>query len=221
MDELVVLERRIQERLAAAQARHRESQQKLGREMIERERLTRQFEAVAGHLIDAVVRPRVRKLASLFSNAQVMNETTGHYCRCRFEDTPDYPASTRFEFAVSLQFATASILVTYCLEIEPVLFKFDRYGQLVIPLNAVEDQKVAEWVDDKLLSFADTYVQLQFVEQYQQENIVVDPVYGMHMNRADAGATCEHEGHQYYFCVDQCREQFIDDPTRYVRKSLF
>lgn len=90
--------------------------------MQEREQLTRQFHERAGHLMGLVVRPRVLKLASMFPNAQALDKTTRDYCRCRFEYTPDYPADARLEFGVALQNPTASALVTYCLEIEPVRF---------------------------------------------------------------------------------------------------
>jgi YHS domain-containing protein len=221
MDDLTTLERLIRERLAATETRRQESQQNLARAMAEHELRTEQFETVSPHLMKSVIRPYMLKLASLFPNAHILPDvgSTGHHCACRFDHTAEYPASTRLDFGLSADGTITNVIVTYTLEILPVFFQFDGHDQMMVPLNAVDDRAVATWVNTKLLAFVDTYLRLGLVEQYQQENIVVDPVCGMSVNRASAGATCEHEGQVYYFCVEECCRKFRQDPAFYLGRE--
>jgi uncharacterized protein len=45
---------------------------------------------------------------------------------------------------------------------------------------------------------------------------VTDPVCGMTVDPAAAGATAAHGGRSYHFCCDGCREAFVTDPGRYL-----
>lgn len=220
MDDLRDLERSIQERLGLAAARRRANHENLRREMEEHEQRRGRFEAAAGHLTDNVIRPRLDKLASLFPNAHVSDKdrSVGYGCVCRFDHTPEYPASTTVDIGVSADSAMESAILTYHLEILPIFFQFEGQDQLVVPLDSIDDEAVASWVNAKLLGFTDTYLRVQVIEQYQESNLVVDPVCGMRINRADAEATAEYGGRRYYFCVEQCHQKFLNDPDRYATR---
>lgn len=45
---------------------------------------------------------------------------------------------------------------------------------------------------------------------------VKDPVCGMMIEPADAVGTAEHEGKTYYFCSQDCKEEFEEDPEAYA-----
>lgn len=45
---------------------------------------------------------------------------------------------------------------------------------------------------------------------------VKDPVCGMDLEEADAVATAEHGGTTYYFCSEDCAEEFRADPDSYT-----
>jgi len=45
----------------------------------------------------------------------------------------------------------------------------------------------------------------------------IDPVCGMQVRTADAPATARHDGRQYWFCADRCRERFEVAPARFAR----
>lgn len=220
MDDVTELEHVIQEKLDAAAARRRANHESLRREMEEHEQRRGRFEAAAGHLADDVIRPRLLKLASLFPNAHVSDRdrSLGYGCACRFDHTPEYPASTKLDIGISADSAMESAIITYHLEILPIFFQFEGQDQLVVPLDRIDDESVASWVNAKLLGFTDTYLRVQLIEQYQQSNMVVDPVCGMRINRADAEATAEYGGRRYYFCVEQCYQKFLNDPDRYATR---
>jgi YHS domain-containing protein len=218
MDDLLELERQIQERLDAANARRLANHENLRREMEEHEQRRGKFEAAAERLTDNVIRPRLDKLASLFTNAHVSDkdQSIGYGCVCRFDHTPEYPASTTLNIGVSADSTMENAILTYHLEILPIFFQFEGQDQLVAPLDRIDDEAVASWVNAKLLGFTDTYLRVQVIEQYQHSNMVVDPVCGMRINRADAEATAEYGGQRYYFCVEQCHQKFLSDPERYA-----
>ncbi|MDP8959186.1 MAG: YHS domain-containing protein [Actinomycetota bacterium] len=43
-----------------------------------------------------------------------------------------------------------------------------------------------------------------------------DPVCGMTVEESEAVATVEHEGRTYYFCSEDCREEFEANPDLYT-----
>lgn len=43
-----------------------------------------------------------------------------------------------------------------------------------------------------------------------------DPVCGMTVEEADAAATSEYKGTTYYFCSEDCKEEFDEDPESYA-----
>ena len=56
----------------------------------------------------------------------------------------------------------------------------------------------------------------------QTEQRAKDPICGMFVDpsaAAKAGRVSEYGGKTYYFCADECKQQFDQDPKRYVEKS--
>lgn len=45
---------------------------------------------------------------------------------------------------------------------------------------------------------------------------VKDPVCGMSIEESDAAATAEQGGKNYYFCSEDCAEEFRSDPESYT-----
>jgi YHS domain-containing protein len=74
-------------------------------------------------------------------------------------------------------------------------------------------------VENKVVGFVDTYLKLETAAPYQEENVVTDPVCGMRVNKNHAAASMDYHGLRYYFCVEECRTKFSEDPARYVGGS--
>jgi Cu+-exporting ATPase len=53
------------------------------------------------------------------------------------------------------------------------------------------------------------------VEDTMAAMTMVDPVCGMEV-AADSEWTAEYEGVTYYFCSEQCRDEFMQEPTKYL-----
>lgn len=46
-----------------------------------------------------------------------------------------------------------------------------------------------------------------------------DPVCGMVIEESDAVGTSEYEGKRYYFCSDDCKTSFDENPEDYAEKG--
>jgi YHS domain-containing protein len=49
--------------------------------------------------------------------------------------------------------------------------------------------------------------------------MVKDPVCGMQVEERQAKANAQHQGRTFYFCSNECRQQFQQEPDRYARQS--
>lgn len=63
------------------------------------------------------------------------------------------------------------------LTIIPALMKFDGHKRLELALDQVNEEVIAQWLDERILEFVDTYVALQG-----------DDFFLEHMNHRQAGA---------------------------------
>jgi len=179
------------------------------------------FEQLAGHLIGTIIRPRVEKLASYFSNAKLADDESSEHCVCRFGYCDRFPATTKIELAVEHDQRIENVIVSYELDIMPVFMKYDAYDRLtfVLPLisDASEDERVAQWVDDRLLAFIDTYLQMDRGEEDFEDDVAADPVCGMRIRRSESEAHMDYLGHPYYFCSNDCCERFHHQPEQFVQ----
>lgn len=215
------LEREIEQRLAAAKAKQVLYRGHLSERMIEADKEQRQREAItarATSIANRIVRPRIEKLAQYFDNAVMSgrSESGDDRCVCRFGHTERFPATTKLEVSAQPEVEDKAILLKYRLEILPIFFEFDHEAELVVHVDAVDEQAVASWVETRLVEFLDTYLRLQEIDPYQQENLVTDPVCGMRFNKLSAAAEIAYGRRTFYFCVQECREKFVTEPTRYV-----
>jgi hypothetical protein len=101
-----------------------------------------------------------------------------------------------------------NILLDYTLDIVPVFFKFTGHAQLEMPLESYDEAAVAKWIDDRVVDFANTYVELLSTKQYQERAMVTDPVAGISFPKYFAAATLEQDGRTSYFISDESRREY-------------
>jgi len=44
----------------------------------------------------------------------------------------------------------------------------------------------------------------------------IDPICGMQVNQQNAASRSAHQGKTFYFCSEDCKKQFDQDPEPYV-----
>lgn len=218
MNDLPQLEQRIREKLSAAAEKRLDRQAEIAAEMQSREERLARFNGEAQRWMTSVVRPRMTALAACFENARLRGPDAARplRCVCDFDRNAQFPATTSLELAIFPDTSLEMGVVAYGVEILPILFQFEKKDQLALPLDGSTEAQLAAWVDHKLIAFVDTYLQLGEVEHYQRDNLVVDPVCGMQINKQFAAASAELRGKTYFFCVEDCRRKFLEDMDRYV-----
>jgi YHS domain-containing protein len=217
MGDLNELERRIKEKLSLSEERQQLQKDHFRQHMADAEARHGRYTAIADRLMQAVIRPRMEKLKSLFDNAR-MSETrcSRHASCCQFEHTARFPATAYLEIGVTRDGEIKTVVLQSQMEILPVFFPVEGKDELAMPLEQVDENKAAPWVDCKILNFVDSYLRLETSNYHQHDNIVTDPVCGMHVNKAFAPAQATHQGKTYFFCVPECQARFVENPDRYL-----
>jgi YHS domain-containing protein len=119
----------------------------------------------------------------------------------------DLASIVRLGFVLTHDADVRNILLDYNLEIIPIFFKFEPHARLEMPLESYNEAAVSKWLDDRLLDFANAYLELHFTKQYQDKALVSDPVAGISFPKHFAAATLDHGGTTYYFVSQEsCRE---------------
>jgi YHS domain-containing protein len=213
------LRQRIREKLDAAEERIDEERRILAQEMQRRELRRQQFSQLTARLIPAVVEPRVEEVVESFPNAELQHSTEGigHYWKWTFAHTREFPATVELMIGIEHDDSIDNLVLQYTLEIVPVFFQFERHCQLVLPIESVLDDVVAEWIEGRILEFVDNYQQIEQVDQYRRETLVTDPVCGMQISRRTSVGEEQVSGRTYYFCTESCRQKFQTDPSQYVK----
>ena len=175
--------------------------------LAQRERLA----AIAKSQIESVVLPRMEELARHFDNAkvQVVNINANSTCIAEFAHTPSYPAIVKLSISL-LPGDNASLTAHYDLSILPELMTYSRNADATFPLDG-DEEALAGWVEDRILDFINTYLQLETHPLYQKNNTVLDIVCGMHIPVASATSSVEKNGRTFYFCSEHCKEVFLKE----------
>jgi Cu+-exporting ATPase len=220
MNDLSRLDQQLREKMAGAEERRQLHQRHVGQRMEQINQRYQKFAKVADHVVQDLIRPRVELLASYFDNAEARSEgdlAHRHHCRYLFRHNERFPGTVTLDLGVGPDADIENILVIYTLEILPIFFPFEGRDQIEFPLDGVDEPRLIAWIEKKINDFIDTYLRLEENDRYQRENTVTDPVCGMRINKARAAARMEYQGETYYFCIEECRAKFAEDPRHYVK----
>ncbi len=205
---------RLDAKLRQSQDHLKQQQADMSRHMIELEERQEQFNRLGIRLISEIVTPPLHDFASRFDNIRLDVEQPLR-SRCHLGHCEKFPATGHVEFRIEHDEDIARLHLVYEANILPVFIQYPRSDQIVFPLEAVDQQRAAAWVEESLLNFVDAYLQLQWLDQYQRDNLVTDPVCGMRISKPQA-FEYQHEGHTYYFCAEPCVKRFRQEPNRFV-----
>jgi YHS domain-containing protein len=86
--------------------------------------------------------------------------------------------------------------------------QFESHSELEMQLDAVDPDAVARWIEDRILSFVNTYIAAHENKYYLKDQMVLDPVTGTEFPKIAAGATLERDGTTYYFISEETRRKF-------------
>jgi YHS domain-containing protein len=224
------LVQRLSDEVAAATERIQSLQTNAAKQFIDQEQRFLRFASLTDR-VQTLLQPRIEVFTKLnvFKDIQQTvslelrtPETRGFHTRTTTLSVPfseECPALVELTFCLGHDGPVENAILQYELKIVPIYIKFDGHDQLVIPLDKPNEDAVAGWIDDKLVSFTRTYFELYFTEQYQKQSLETDPVMDIRFPRAFAAGKKEHQGRTYYFYTKASFEDFEKAPSDYVKTT--
>lgn len=206
---------RLDARIRQAQDHLKQRQADLSRYMVEFEERQEQFNRLGSWLIREIAVPLMLKLSARFENAQLeLNQPLR--CRCDLRHCVNFPATAYVELRAEHNDEISRLKLVFDANILPVFVQYPRAAEIEFPLETIDQRRAAAWAEKQLLMFLDAYIQLQWLDQYQYDNLVTDPVCGMRISKAHAIQDV-YDGVTHFFCADSCRHTFAASPEKYVR----
>lgn len=177
-----------------------------------------QFEKSRRHVGQTLLKPRLEALAKRCGTpTQEVREQRGQVVGTLvFPRSDERQALMQVMFSASVDDEVKTLLLDYELTIIPVFMKFEKNNRLEQPLEKVDDAAVSKWIDDRLIAFVETWLKMPFVQQYQGQNLVTDPVLNVRFNKSAAAETRKHKDQTLYFSTKESAAQFDKDPKKYV-----
>jgi YHS domain-containing protein len=210
---------RIDAEIAAAKNRIEEMRQEASDEFKE---LGERYERLAELSKKLTEDPRsghLKKLEERFDNAtlELTQDRSGYHGTLKLKHTPQYPATVKLTVALTHDGLVQDVTLSYDVEILPVFIDYRRHDEITFPLDDFDEDAAFDWVDERILEFVRTYMELQYAERYQRNNLVTDPVLDRRFSKLHAAAEKEHGGHTFYFLTAESLAVFESDPDRFVR----
>lgn len=200
------LSERLEAEFAAADDRERQYMAQKEEEFQGRQQRLDQFEKLLREL-PGIWRPPLEALAAKFGERVEVKPKIEPDKRSATFDFQSELASIKLRFSAAPDPDVRNLVVTYDLEILPILMKFDKHRDIEFPLDAVDKAALATWFDDRIIDFVRTYFALHENQYYLKDHLVEDPIAKVRFPKYAAGATCEQGGKTHYFLNEStCRE---------------
>jgi len=207
MGDVATLIGRIDAEFSGLKDRIARAQSERLHEFRERHNRLRDFERRLDSLAD-IWRPRLEVLIHRFGNRATTTPTLSSTSRQVSVEFQSELARIRLRLSAATDHDVRNLILNYDLEIIPVLMQFDAHEQAQWPLDALDDDEIGDWVDDRIIEFVQTYLSLHENEHYLKEHMVEDPVASVRFPRFASAAQLEWKGKTYYFIGDDTRRQF-------------
>lgn len=207
MAEVSELVQRIRGEFAGSQEKLQQFQTKQVEEHQARRQRASQLEQLFDRLAD-IWRPRLEALAKEFGDRV---KVTPDVIPARRQATLQFQselAQIRLQFSASADSDVTQLVLAYDLDILPILMQFERHSQISFPLDRVDREAIARWLDDRIVEFVKTYLALYENEYYLKGHMVEDPVAQVRFPDLAAGATRKRKGRTYYFISEETASQF-------------
>jgi YHS domain-containing protein len=177
----------------------------------DREQRIERYEPVAKHLID-LLEPRLDAFIERFKSVVKAEPSVRGLTRSMNLTFAATVAKVILTFDVLPDWDVSHVRLECNVEIVPVLVPYDKQSVLEFPLDAVSDDAVVSWFDDRIVAFVQAYVNLvrQDTEliDHLEDTFAEDPVAKIHFPKYLASSTLERDGRTYYFVDEDTRREF-------------
>jgi len=207
MPEISRLARRIDAEFAAVEQKVKKFQVEQMEAHKQREQRLDQLGKVFDQLRD-IWGPRLELLVDKFGDRVQVTPRIVPSTREATFDFQSRLARVRLRFSASTDRDIRKVILSYDLDIIPVLMRFKPHDEVEFPLEAVDRETVANWIEDRIVDFLHTYFSMGENEIYLKDQMVEDPIAHVCFPKAAAGATLEWGGQKLYFIGEETRREF-------------
>lgn len=164
-----------------------------------------------GQLFDElreIWKPKLELLVAKFGERV---KVTPRFVPSTREATFDFKSSTahvRLRFSAYTDVQVTKLILSYDLEIIPVLMKYTPHVELEFPLDSVNKDSIATWIDDRIVDFVERYLSMGENEYYLKDLMVEDPIAHVRFPNSVAACNLEWGGRKYYFISDETRQEY-------------
>ncbi len=179
------------------------------------QRLTR-FDTVAEHVI-ALVKPRLDAFLERFKPVVKVQPSVREHTRAVRLDFASTLCNVILQFELFPDRDVERVRLECTQDFTPAWVSYEKSTDLEFPLDAVPDDQVVSWLDDRVVTFVRTYLALvrrdDDLREHLKEALVEDPVTGIRFPKFLAASSLERDGKTYYFVDEDTRRQFETAPA--------
>src|SRR5690348_450253 len=153
-------------------------------------------------------RPRLELLLKKFEGRVQVTPRIVPSTREATFDFQSHLAHVRLKLSAFTDRDIQKLILSYDLEIVPVLMRFKHHDELEFPMDKIDKEAVAKWIDDRIVDFVQTYFAMGENEIYLKEYMVEDPIAHVRFPKQAAATTLEWQGRKFYFVGEETRREF-------------
>jgi YHS domain-containing protein len=198
---------RIDAEFSAADKRRTQSTREHVAAFHDRQERMERFNALLDRL-GGIWRPRLQTLAQKFDQRVEVKPDIKPGRRSATLEFQSELARVKLRFAVAPDEDVHNAVFTYDLEIIPILMKFESHNQLELSIDKVDESVLANWIDDRIISFVQTYLAMYENQYYLRDHMVEDPIAKVRFPKYAAASTLNTGGKTVYFIDESTRNEF-------------
>ena len=207
MPDIKSLASRVDSEFSAVEQKVKKLQSEHVEQHKQREKRLEQLTKVFDELRE-IWRPRLEYLVKKFHDRVQATPRIVPSTREAILDFQSRLARVRLKLSAFTDRDIQKVILGYDLEILPVLMRFKNHDEIEFPLDDVDKEAAAKWIDDRIVDFVQTYFAMGENEIYLKDQMVEDPIAHVRFPKVAAATTLEWGGQKYYFIGEETRLEF-------------
>jgi YHS domain-containing protein len=216
MTDVDTLIRRIDQELKADVEREKAGWKERARDARERSQRLERYEAVAKHVIE-LLKPRLAAFTERFKAVVKAEPRVREHTRALNLTFAATVAKVTLLFEAFPDPDLSHIRLECTQEFIPVVVRYDKQSVLELSLDAVSDDAVVKWFDERIVAFVKAYLAIvrqdAGLRESLKDQLAEDPVARVHFPKYLAASTLERDGRTYYFLDEDTRREFEQQHT--------
>jgi YHS domain-containing protein len=212
MTDVSELARRIDGAFSAVKDKAQQQMRQRLQEFQDRQGQLKEYEKAQTRIVE-IAKPRLEALAKRAGERVKVTPAVSQTRRAAAFEFKSSKAKMDLTFAVAPDQDLKRAVVECDLKVVPVLWKFDSHSEFSTPIDKVDADGLTRWLDDRILSFVDLFIQIHEGEIFDKAEMVEDPVAKISFPKFAAAATLEQGGKTYFFIDEKNKTEFATKGT--------